>query len=42
LKSDQLLLGPPGCGKTHTLMQMVEDALAQGTRSEEIGFMSFT
>tara|TARA_R110000824_G_scaffold176512_2_gene355537 strand:- start:3185 stop:4651 length:1467 start_codon:yes stop_codon:yes gene_type:complete len=23
-------------------MQMVEDALAQGTRSEEIGFMSFT
>mgnify|MGYP003115131271 FL=1 len=42
MKSDQLLLGPPGCGKTHTLMQMVEDALAQGTRSEEIGFMSFT
>lgn len=37
-----LILGPPGCGKTHTLMQIVNDALSRGVRPWEIGFLSFT
>ena len=38
----KLLLGPPGCGKTHRLIQEVELELARGTRPDEIGFVSFT
>lgn len=38
----KLLLGPPGCGKTHTLIESVRRALDSGVRPEEIGFLSFT
>ena len=35
-------LGPPGTGKTHTLINIVKDALSQGTPPERIGFVSFS
>ena len=35
-------LGPPGTGKTHTLINIVKDALQQGTPPERIGFVSFS
>lgn len=38
----ELILGPPGCGKTTTLLAMVEEALKQGIQPEEIAFVSFT
>jgi superfamily I DNA/RNA helicase len=34
--------GPPGCGKSHKLLSLVEEHLAQGVRPERIGFISFT
>lgn len=37
-----ILLGPPGCGKTTTLIGIAEDALAQGVKPDKIGFVSFT
>jgi len=37
-----LILGPPGCGKTHTLMGVVQEALSRGVAPWEIGFLSFT
>ena len=42
MEQRKLLLGPPGCGKTHRLIQEVEIELARGTRPDEIGFASFT
>jgi len=38
----KLILGPPGCGKTHTLIETVRRALDEGVRPEEVGFLSFT
>lgn len=38
----KLLLGPPGCGKTHALIEIVRDALDRNVPPESIGFMSFT
>lgn len=38
----KLILGPPGCGKTYTLIEIVRKALDSGTRPEQIGFLSFT
>jgi superfamily I DNA/RNA helicase len=38
----QLILGPPGTGKTTTLLGIVEDCLARGYAPEEIAFVSFT
>jgi superfamily I DNA/RNA helicase len=37
-----LLLGPPGCGKTHTLIELVKKRIDQGVRPDEIGYVSFT
>lgn len=37
-----VILGGPGCGKTHRLMQIVEEALVAGISPRKIGFFSFT
>ena len=42
IPNSKLILGPPGCGKTHTLIQHVREALAEGVSPERIGVVSFT
>jgi len=42
MEQRKLLLGPPGCGKTHRLILEVEMELARGTRPDEIAVVSFT
>jgi len=42
MTNDLLILGPPGCGKTYTLIQRIRGALSDGVRPEEIAFVSFT
>ena len=37
-----IILGPPGTGKTTTLLDIMDKALLAGTRAESIGFISFT
>lgn len=37
-----IILGPPGTGKTTTLLGMVEEELDRGTAPEQIGYVSFT
>ena len=37
-----VILGPPGCGKTHRLIEEVKKELESGTPPERIGFASFT
>lgn len=38
----EIVLGPPGTGKTTYLLSLVEEALAAGTPPDRIGFFSFT
>ena len=43
LSSDtQVILGPPGTGKTSTLLGLLEEELDRGTCPEDIGFFTFT
>lgn len=37
-----VILGPPGCGKTHRLIEEVKREIEAGTPPERIGFASFT
>ena len=36
------IFGPPGTGKTTTLLNMVDKALEAGTPPQSIGFLAFT
>lgn len=38
----QVILGPPGTGKTSTLLGLLEEELEKGTQPERIGFFTFT
>jgi superfamily I DNA/RNA helicase len=42
LPNATLILGPPGCGKTYTLIERVEAKLQEGVHPSRIGVVSFT
>lgn len=42
MKKALMLLGPPGCGKTHRLIEEVRQAVLSGIPPQRIGYVSFT
>jgi len=42
IENSTMIFGPPGCGKTETLMRRIEDALESGIKPEQIAFVSFS
>lgn len=42
MQKRELIIGPPGTGKTTTCLNIVEDALRRGIEPQRIGFVSFT
>lgn len=40
--TQELILGPPGTGKTTALLDIVEKEISSGTSPQKIGFVSFT
>ena len=38
----ELVLGPPGTGKTYYLIQQIKEALASGAHPSRLGVISFT
>lgn len=42
IKNATIVFGPPGCGKTHFLLNEVEKALTRGVRPNRIIFVGFT
>lgn len=37
-----IILGPPGCGKTHTLLDKIENSIARGVAPDKIALVTFT
>ena len=42
MEKTKIILGPPGTGKTHNLLKLVEQELARGTPPDRIAFVAFT
>jgi superfamily I DNA/RNA helicase len=41
-RSIELILGSPGCGKTHTLLDIIDREFSQGVMPNEMAFITFT
>lgn len=42
MKRREIILGPPGTGKTHHLIERLEQAFDRGIKPEEVAFLAFT